>query len=466
MKKIITAAVLIAALCSLTSCDALKMIKNNPSAIRNYFFPDETYADTEIESYYDVLTDEVKAETDELVSNLTELHGDLEIYTFPNAEAALVYNESDAYVIDYVLGKSVDICDYAAMLSAADPTGRGSEYFQNTAIKEVEASEQAHELKITLTAADGDSYYKVYCFYTFDPVEGGTRGFRGYFGDSINYPGAYDPATIYDVNEYEALGVPGDYYLYERAAALATGDFDSLAEMMYLQPEVLEIFKTVKIGEYSISRTDFSPNWYPSFTVYIDVIESGHAGLPVGKYNVTVADGYANADIFFEQLDGEPLYAEYDTSDVNTPIGFAYNYAKSFGGSYHPDEQNVDNSSWTHCILDFYSFITSQNEMTGDYEDFEKFCLNRFGVEDASEVCDRKSFYNHGGHGLSSVFCTVGDYSSANGWSLVTIYFFADPMRTVVAYTHEFVIVENDELQLYSVERTYDSGLPAVGTSI
>ncbi len=467
MKKVITAAVLIAALCSLTSCDAFKMIKSNPSAIRNYFISDETYADTEMESYYDSVeelsgdTADLTGETDAILSGLTELHGELEIYTFPNAEAALVYNDTDAYIIDYTLGRAENICDYDAMLAVADPTGRGSEYFKNTSL-EIEVSDRARESQIIFTVTDGDAYYKVYGFYTFDPISGGTRGFRGYYGDSINYPGAYDPATIYDVKDFAALGVTGIEYLYERAAAIATGDFEALSEMMYLTPEVAEKWKTVKIGEYSISRTDFSPNWPPSLIVYIDVIESGHEGLPVGKYNVTVSDGYDNANIRIERLDGEPFYADYDTSDINTPIGFAYQYAKSFGGSYHPDEQNTDNSSWAHCILDFYSFITSHSERVGDYEDFERFCLYRFAVEDASTVCDVKSFYNHGGHGLSSVSCAVSDYTSASGVHIVTIDFFADPMRTVVAYTHVFTVVENDELELYKVERSYDSGLSAV----
>lgn len=478
--------ILLAAVLTLTSCDALRMIARQPAAIRNYFFPedaptadsredettvyyhDETFPDTEIPLDIPETEPETAALTDEVVAGLSEIGGDLEFYTFDEGNAVFVYSEKGAWVIDHIENKAVSIYDFDELLSVCDTLGRAGSYFYEPKLS-VTFEEHQTELMITFSVTSETEGAEIvgYGFYTHHPIKGLVRGFRGYFPSLAVFPGSSDPATIYDIADYEALGLTSDYYVYRAAAALATGDIDTLSELLYLDPYVVDAWRSVKIGEYSITRTDFSAHWYPELYVYLEIIESGLEKLPAGKYKVRVSEGYSSSDFDFERLDGKDMYTDYAITDVNTPLGFVYTFSTCFGGGYHPDDMIAENESYSHSLLDFFTVISAEKGGLGSYEEFGEFLLTRFGIDDAEKICSYKDFYNHGGHGLSTARCKISGYVTASGVHVITVDFFADPMQTVVAYTHEYTLTENNgDFTLDSVVRTFDSGIRASGWSV
>lgn len=402
----------------------------------------------------DTLPESVDVET---TASEWEFPDDAERHVFANGECELVYTDSEAWVVDYVMNDVVPIVDIEAMLAIADPADRAGKYFNGYQIKlEYSENERSLWMAIEVTSTTHDAVMKLSCYYLYNPRPTAKRGFEGeYHLMSIRYPGCDEPYTVDSIDRLSELGVTEQSEYYGPVRAFLSCDFAAFEKELYLDEGTLDSWDGVVISDYSITRTDMTSPGVSGLTLDITVSESGLELLPVGEYTVKVDTG------LFVDFDIKPKGGD-TPRELSEVERYIYSYASSFGGSFEPEYQNGQSEVWMHCLLDFYGGVYNG----GTYEGFIDFCKYAFNVSDTSKYYSEDDFYNHGGHGLGTNLCKVRGDFTASGIHFITVDYFADPMETVIAFTHEFVVTEADGYyRLDEVRRTYDSGMRPFGWS-
>ncbi len=388
------------------------------------------------------------------IAAFTDIPEDAVFYPFGDGQADVVYTENNAWVLDYVKNEVVPIINIEEMLAVADPANRAAEYFRDYRVElEFFELERGLDIIINVLSNSHDAAMKFQCYYLTAPRPNHVRGFGGYSGSHLKsyYPGCELPHSVDCVDRLGELGVTEISEFYAPVRAFLNCDIPALEAELYLEKGTLASWEGLVISDYTITRNDMNSPGVSNLVLDITVAESGLETLPVGEYTVTVDSG------LFIDFDIKPKSGEEPRvlSDVERYI---YTYASSFGGSFPPEYQNEENSYWLHCLLDFYSGET--------YEGFVDFCKYGFGIDDIGKYYSEDDFLNHGGHGLGTNLCRVRKDFTASGIHFITVDYFADPMETVIAFTHEFVVTEtNDHYRLDEVRRTYDSGLEPFGWS-
>lgn len=396
------------------------------------------------------------------VEKLYELGDGLEFYHFDDGSCTLVYNEAGAWVFDYTINRVTPVVDLDAMLTAADRTGRGGEYFEDVIIGYEFAENSGTELCIhfNVNSVHDDSHYSVYGFYPlsdegFDNFGYGfNRGeFRGYYMEEISYPGSDEAAVIYDVNDYAKLGIRDDDWLFCTARAIIENDVPELEYRLLLESGVLSDWEGMEISDYSITNRDVNSQFIDGLEIYLNITESRVERYPAGEYSVRIVDGLGT------RVEFTPLDGDIDEVSYSDAAEWLYTYASRYGGSMPPEEQVITNYSYAHMLVDFYLYSNEFDSARISWDGFREFCRVHFGIEVTEDHVSVADVESHGGHGGGGVCCEIVDELSASGIHFITVNYYADPMKSKVAYTHVFTVVENDGFEIDACERTYDANL-------
>jgi len=392
--------------------------------------------------------------------NITELDGDLRFYKFDNDNATVVWDDKNVWIFDYKLDRVIPAFDHEAMLEEADIRGNGAKYFDDIEFDIECRQNQEYELQITynVRSTEHEASYSVYGYYTLNSPHDDrySRGdIRGYYvKEPAVYPGWDTPITITDIKDTALLGGSDDNYVVNLATAFATLDIPSMESQMGLSPGTLSTWESVKVSEYSISRTSFYDSDIYSLEVYMNIIESGVDRLPVGRYKFDIGEGMSYPNVEITSLDAPDAVRELNDAET-----FLEPWVTSYGGHHAIENMYTHDSSWWHSIVDFYLAHCSWEEKTPSYEDFQSFARIHFGMQISSYYVSRDEVENHGGHGLSFVLSEiVGDETFGNVHN-ITVNFYADLMKTVISRTYVFRLTETDgEYCIESCECTYNSG--------
>lgn len=475
MKKAIFVFLAAASILQLSSCGAFyrlyTSVIDSPSSntsIRDEYnhAPEETYADTVIElSEQTAITDNIDSElvpeTDENAPpvSITELPENVSVYYFCDGQAAVIYSDKYAWVFDFAENRVVPIVDLEAMLAVFDPSNRAEEYFRDTALslKFTEYDRELH-ISMTITSNTHDAACTFACYYCADPLSFQERGLRGYYLTSAYYPGSDEPHTVDSTERLYELGLTEEMSFYKTVCAIMNSDVNALEEALYLEKGVLASWEGIEITNCTVTRENMTHAWIDELIIDLTVAKSPLERLPVGDYRVRVSEG------LFTDLE----FKSKNSSDAEVVLNEAEEwllpYVESFGGAWKPEEQTPEGGAYVHNLMDLFLMSVSWDEDLITVDGFVEFCRLHFGIEDISVYINEDELLKHGGHGLYTYLCEIVNDYTASGIHFITVDFFADPMKTVVAFTQEYVLTETDgSYRLDEVRRTYDSGLPAFG---
>jgi len=356
-------------------------------------------------------------------------------------------------VFDFTIDRVVDIFDNREAINAIDVKEQSGNVFDNYTL-ELEFTEYEVELKIlfNVKASDGVSEYNAYSFYSkTDGIMESKRGdIRGYFYESITYPGYAEPITITDIADRDKLKLSDENYLFDRIAAIVTVDTEALEKSLNLSDGTFDSWKSIKVSEYTISRTEFSPMFTERLDGTMTISESELDTLPPGTYNIAVHDGPGhNVQIFRTDKPKVPR-------ELNSTESWLYPWVTNYGGDHYTDRDAYDLANHYHDLVDFYLTDTVQP----DYDEFLAFCREVFGIYNAGDYVTKEFVEQHGGHGGKNVISRIVSDSYENGVHTITVDFFADVMYTVLARKNEYIVSEYDGgFRIDAVRTVYDSGL-------
>jgi len=358
--------------------------------------------------------------------DFTELDGDLSFYRFDNGNAAAVWNNKNVWVFDFELEKITPVFDHESALAAIDFRGEGAKYFDDFTLT-LEFSENAdYELRMSYTvmSTTDDARYTAYSYYTLNSFWGTTRGdVRGYFAESISYPGSDEAVTITDVADREKLFVAEDNYLFDRVAALVTQDTAALEGSLSLSDGTLESWKNVKISDYTITREDFSEEFAPSLYGTMNITESDVYNLPAGNYSFEVYDG-PGPGITLTSLDRNEEPRELSDAEA-----WLEPWVTNHAGQHHTDDENIDTEKLSFHLVCFYLRRCYLENKAESYDDFLLFCSEVFGIEDIWKYVRREDVENHGGHGGTSILSEIVSCETDGDKHVITVNYFAEPME-------------------------------------
>ncbi|MBQ2765700.1 MAG: hypothetical protein IJF48_01770 [Clostridia bacterium] len=409
----------------------------------------------------------VKSPQEDMISALGE---DLQFYNMEHEDCTVAYNEKNAWMVDFRINKTTPLVDIEAILADADPTGRGTEYFQDVSVTYEFIENMDKELRIvfTVTSNTADAQIKVYGYYTlFEEGEFNLsykRGdFRGYYVESTVYPGSDEPIGIYDISDYARLGISDDMYsesyIIRIAKAIVENDVEALEGIWYLKDGILSDWEGMVISEYELIRENPTARYLDRLILKITISESNVERYPAGNYVVTISDGIGvNVDIVRAD--------EVDTVDQMTEAEeWLYTFVAHYGGAH-----DVNTNGISHSLIDYYFHTLRLSEREPKYEDFVRFMDVCFDYQVKDGDVTRAEIEQHGGHGLATSLCEVETITSSNGIHKIKATYFADPMRSVIGRIDEYTLVETGhEIYKYrfeSAECTYDSGYMLYGWSV
>jgi len=411
-------------------------------------------------SYQQLLTNQDDSSPTLPDRDFTELDGDLSFYRFDNGNAAVVWNDKNVWVFDFELERVTPVFDHASALADSDYREEGAKYFDDFTLS-LEFFENAdYELRIiyNVTSKTADASYTAYSYYTLNSPSGTPRGdVRGYYKQSITYPGYDTPITVKDVNDISLLLGDENNYLLKFAVSLCTADREGMAEAIGIQSGALLGWETVKIADYAISRSDFSRDEdITSLEVYLNISESGLDNLSAGRYNVSVNEGATYPDIVFENLDTP----EADGTLVEPVIEWLLPWLEHHGIGCFYNENPYHSQDKVHSFIDYYLSLCRIYDKTPTLEDFHNFMDNTFGSNSFRGYVTRDMVENHGGHGFTHASCNIISIEKTDSTYRITAEYYSDPMNTVVAWRVEYVLTELDEgYRIVSAIQTYDSGV-------
>ena len=249
--------------------------------------------------------------------------------------------------------------------------------------------------------------------------------------------------------------------MFDSLKALLSSDFKTFEKELYLDDGALDAWEGIVISDYTVIREDMTSQWVGELAVDLTVTGSTLERLPDGEYRVRISEGM-NIDYFFESKSSpreEPKLTDRESRLLT--------YCQSYGGGLLTEEKTENNFGYLHCLLDMYLRFCWDLETEPTPEDFSRFCFESFGIKRADSYFKPEEITDHGGHGLGTVLCGIRSISGDGDSSIVTVDFYADPMKTVTAYTVTFDVTETGNFyRINSCERTYDSGLRAYGWSV
>ena len=410
--------------------------------------------------FYDTV---VKSPQEDMISALGE---DLQFYNMEHEDCTVAYNEKNAWMVDFRINKTTPLVDIEAILADADPTGRGTEYFQDVSVtyEFEEITDMSLKITFTVTSNTTNAEIKVYGFYTlFEEGEynfAHKRGdFRGYYTESTVYPGSDEPIGVYDISDYARLGISADNRLYKIAKAIVENDVSALEEYCYLEVGVLSDWDGMTISEYELIRENpTSPQFY-ELILKANITESNLELYPVGEYVIKISEGI---DI---EVDITPADKVGMTYELTEAAQWLYPVAYHFGGA-----STVTSETVSHSMIDYYLYFTRISELTPTYEGFMEFYNVCFGRKIKNGEVTRVEVEEHGGHGFGSNPCDIEEIVSSDGMHRLKVTYYADPMRSVIGRIDEYTLVETGhEIYKYrfeSAECTYDSGYMLYGWSV
>ena len=404
------------------------------------------------------------------INSIDKLPEGFEFFKAPDESCVVAYKDKSVLVFDYMLGEVTPLVNFEAMIEVADPIKRAREYFTDVTLDVECEMRNEREIKISfiVTSNTHEASYRVYSFYTVENYGSGNypRGtVRGYYtvGKTV-YPGSDDPVVITDIEDWNKLGGEEyeDDWLYKNVKAFLECDATALEEATYSQKGTLTPWESVKISDYKIMRENPTSIHFDAVTLIVNITESGIERYPVGEYKVVIADGPGD-NFMITPTDAVP--------DMHNPSAhelFVRNWVTRFGGWYPVDSQTLENPGYAHQITDLYLWSGYNGENEVKFEDFVEFCKEYFGYEDAEKYVARGDVENHGGHGGSTALCDVKLEASSGNTYIYTATFFADQLKTTVAYVHIITVVAEDSenYRIADVECVVDNGFLVFSWSI
>lgn len=461
--KFLSAVVVLSVALMGTSCS---LLKNNdaPDFVDIY-----TIDNTETTDVLDLLLSPDDTGIPSVFSDEINVLGDnLQIYDCNDEFCSIVYNETGAWMFDQKAIKVTPLVDLEAMLADADPSGRGREYFKDVTISYDFVEREGVELRIhfTVNSNTSDAYFKVYGFYMlleeadeYHYFEYERGDFRGYDIEETVYPGSDEPIGIYDISDYARLGIYEDNWLFKMAKAIIENDVHALEGKNFLEKGTLSDWEGMVISEYEIIRDNPTSPYLDFLTLNITIAESNVERYPAGKYVVTLSEGPGLT------IDIKPA-SEVGTEYVLTEAAqWLAPLAEHFGGFVTANEDSA-----THSLTDLYLYHTRVVGSEPSYEEFVRFSEDCFGIEIMSGDVSRAEIESHGGHGYGTSLCEISGGIPEDGVCHVTVTYFADPMKSVIATVDEYELVKIGEgickYKIKSAERTYDTDLKICGWSV
>lgn len=411
----------------------------------------------------------VESEIDTLFSELSEDH---EIYRFNNDNCAVLYNEKDAYILDFTAERITPVTDIEEMYAAADPTGRGREYFNDYRI-EYEFSERETQLHLFFTVYSNteEAYFSVYGYYYLNGrIYSGTgipdiknRSFVGFYKTTVSYPGCDEPFTVTSLDDYAKLGLYEDQYLLICTRAFIENDIATLEECMGVEDGLLSVWEGVAVSDYTL--TNPYPNLPGAYTLRMIANISGSQmeRYPDGQYIITIFEGLG------VEMEIVPVTASSVAGVMSDVEKWVYMFAESYGGWYGEDMLNPENRDFAHHMLDFFGYINRMkgisDTLTG--EEYKAYSEKYLGFTDFENEYTSEGQIEHYGHGGVGQICEVKTLSSASGVHIIEVTYFADPMRSVVALVKRFTAVElgDGEYRIDLIETVFETNHHIYGWS-
>lgn len=449
MKKILIYVLALILAASMTACKSDDPINPVDTSVTT----DDTSADTTS------VTTEPEETTagymDAIVEKLPAGAADdgLEYHEADNGNLIIVSNDVNAWAYDTELDEIASIVNYYDMLMAADIGQRSGDYFEAETTLSVALGSETDtgvEIEFTVTAADGKSRYVVYAFYSFD------GGLGDYHYRSIAFPGSGQGVTVTNVADYEKLIVDEDNSIFRFTKAIVENDVSTLEELCCVDKGVLSSWEGMEISDYTITRMEFSPNLEELY-LRMTVTKSDVEKIPVGNNVLIIREGMNSCTVEFATNADE--VKKFDSPALDWINDWIFTY-----GAKNPDWIVLESEEYIHAMLDFYSVKQEGDIGNSTAAEFEAFCEKHFEFFPFS--VDDEYVKNHGGHGLPFTNGEVVKVFGASDYWIITVDYYADPLGTVLAFTHEFTLIGGEGgYKLQTCERTYDSGLKAYGWS-
>ena len=362
-------------------------------------------------------------------------------------------------MFDFVLDKVVTLFDCGEAIDDIDLRGMGAEFFGDYTMELDFREFPKSELRatFTVTSKTADASYSAYSYYMLDELnEANPRGtVRGYYRNFIEYPGFDTPITVKDVNDVAELMAGENNYILDFAVALCRADKSAMANAIYIQEGALRGWETVKVGDYAITRSDFTYDDAKSFEVYLEITESGLYNLPAGRYSVTVTEGATYPDVVFKKLDNP----DEDGKLVDPSIEWLLPWVESHGILYCFDENPYHSQDKVHSFIDYYLRLTRIYGETPALEDFLDFVDTSFGRNSFRGYVSRAMVEEHGGHGFTFALCDIVSHEKDVNRHYISVEYYSDPMETVVARRVDYVLEEIEKgYKIVSAKLTYNSG--------
>lgn len=404
---------------------------------------------------------------------LIELSGELEFYNFNNDNCAVVYSEKGAWIFDYALSRVTPIVDFEEMLATADKTGRGREFFEDVSIEYEFYMNSDIQLRVTYNVKSNTSEasFSVYGFYMVHPDSyerwGWEQGsFYGYYLNDIYYPGVAEPVTVDDIADFEGLGVSQDGYVYTAARAFIENDIEELETQLGLDDGTLSSWKGVTVSDYTVTNVDPTGRSANTLRIVGTLANSKIERYPDGRYIIEVKDGLG-AEFSIHAVSDENYETESSYTDAEV---WAYEWAASYGGWRDIDKMVPTDPTFAHQMLDFFLYIDRVKGINGDFtrEKYFEYSEKYFGFKDFSNDYTVYDTIRHDGHGGATMLCEVETVTSASGVHIIDVFYFADPLRSVVSRQNRVTLVEtgDGEFKIDRVESVVSTEYRIFGWSV
>ena len=250
--------------------------------------------------------------------------------------------------------------------------------------------------------------------------------------------------SINDIEDIEHLGLTKEDERYLLIKAFLNGDTAVMEEKGCLEKGVLDDYKTLKIGAYTIYPRD-------DYTVIFsfDIIESGLDTMPVGEHTVLVESPYDTYFTTYNKIYDEASAAQYALFEWDVFYKICdYSDPASLTG-----EQKEDYiSSLTEYVL------WSKSEFTLD--EFQEYAYKISGLKDIIPSDDYLCDGLYSVHRCGGIMYSyeVIDEKTENGITTVTIQFYADWAETIKSHVIEYKLKQIDEdLIFLSSDYVYES---------
>jgi hypothetical protein len=162
----------------------------------------------------------------------------------------------------------------AGMLAACDSTTRTTSSISETSVVSVTESQNTKSEESKNTESKNTS---------------GSQSVSSQSPASSTSSSSDDTVVITDIKDYKKLGFDEEDPRIEYLIAFINKDIEKLEQVADVEKGVYESYKSLKLGDYSISANKKEDNGYGKIIFSFEVKESNVELLPVGKYTYEVA---------------------------------------------------------------------------------------------------------------------------------------------------------------------------------